>query len=853
MNKNLQDILNSSEDNYILPFLWPPEGQIENIVSEIQKIYESGCRAFCIEARPYEGFGEEAWWNDVEVMLKEAQKRDMKVWILDDKHFPTGYANGWIEKKHPELRRHYLREHHVDVMGPQKEMSVLIPPCYEGEKILSVCAWQRSGKEQELCGEPIKLDASKNANFLYFDVPEGCWRIFVVYDTPIGSPHDHKWYIDMLSAESVQVLIDAVYEEHYKHFSEYFGNTLVGFFSDEPSFGCEHVGEWGSNSIFYYRTVGEPGVAMPWNAEVAELMMKDGITDPILSLPALWYNADNAADTRYAYMNAITRLWNRNFSYGLGDWCRSHGVQYIGHVIEDMNSHSKIGGSTGHYFRGLSGQDMSGIDIVLQQVMPGMAEYQNAALIAGGVADPDFFHYVLASLGSSLSRIEPRMKGRAMCEVFGAYGWAEGAPMMKWLIDFLLVRGINHFVPHAFSCRTDYEDCPPHFYNGGLNPQFEGFREIMKYANRVSHLFDGTDRQTDGAVVYYAENEWMSNGKYMYCDKPAKTLYDAQIDYDILPLDSLENAECRDKKLYVNGHAHNFLVLPQAAHMPNRMRKCIADIENAGVPVFTLVEEDCQYPDPMGEAVAAEELLKKIRERKLAHNYGSDKTFLRIGHFKKTDTDYYMLFNEEPSAVEKTVVLPSKGEYLLLKLLTGEYSKAFTDDGAVSIKLQAGESVIIAFGDIDFEKFSVARETADVKPLSIAWNVSLKAPEKDNAFMPYRQNAELFNITGADVLPDFSGYMKYEGEFRTECESAVLDLGYVGHTARLYINGKDMGIRVTAPYSWDISEKLKKGVNKIEIVAANTPVNRVKDRFSYLMPIPPSGLLGPVTLTYFKD
>ena len=29
----------------------------------------------------------------------EAKKKGMKLWILDDKHFPTGYANGLIEKK----------------------------------------------------------------------------------------------------------------------------------------------------------------------------------------------------------------------------------------------------------------------------------------------------------------------------------------------------------------------------------------------------------------------------------------------------------------------------------------------------------------------------------------------------------------------------------------------------------------------------------------------------------------------------------------------------------------------------------------------------------------------------------
>ena len=94
MNKNLEDILNSSEDNYILPFFWPLEGSPETIPEMIEKIYSSGIRAFCVEARPYEDFAGPTWWHDLKIILSEAERRNMKVWILDDKHFPTGFANG---------------------------------------------------------------------------------------------------------------------------------------------------------------------------------------------------------------------------------------------------------------------------------------------------------------------------------------------------------------------------------------------------------------------------------------------------------------------------------------------------------------------------------------------------------------------------------------------------------------------------------------------------------------------------------------------------------------------------------------------------------------------------------------
>lgn len=52
---------------------------------------------------PYEHFCEDAWWKMMDIILAEAEKRGMRVWILDDKHFPTGYANGILE--HEDLNR----------------------------------------------------------------------------------------------------------------------------------------------------------------------------------------------------------------------------------------------------------------------------------------------------------------------------------------------------------------------------------------------------------------------------------------------------------------------------------------------------------------------------------------------------------------------------------------------------------------------------------------------------------------------------------------------------------------------------------------------------------------------------
>jgi hypothetical protein len=79
-------------------------------------------------------------------------------------------------------------------------------------------------------------------------------------------------------------------------------------------------------------------------------------------------------------------------------------------------------------------------------------------------------------------------------------------------------------------------------------------------------------------------------------------------------------------------------------------------------------------------------------------------------------------------------------------------------------------------------------------------------------------------------------------------KNATLDLGKVGHTAKLCVNGQYAGIRITAPYAFPIASLLQAGENTITVEVANTLVGKHRDRFSHCMPISPSGLMGPVKL-----
>lgn len=423
-----------------MPFLWM-HGEDEGTIREyIIKIYESGIKSVCIESRPHEEFLKEKWWTDLSIILDECEKLDMTVWILDDKHFPTGYAAGKIASEYPQFQKLFLDFYQLDVLGPKKNTGTLIKwttqkrpnfmnvgmeeetiiqdKSIKGE-IISIVAAPKTEHNQIDEKEIIDVTKYLKNDILYWNIPEGHWSIFVCFETTEGGEAATEGYLNPLVPEATDILINTVYEPHYKQFGDKFGTSIEGFFSDEPRFGNIK----GPNAV-----IGKQDMPLPWRqgmlGEFARYLQIDKAELSKNLLLLRKGSSEKAKSLRYFYMTFITDLYKENFTKRIGDWSENHGVQYIGHVIEDNNAHSRLGYGAGHFFKSMAGQDMAGIDVVLHQLLPDQNQGYFQSMTANGW-DGEFFHFTLAKLGSSLAYLDPKKKGRTMCEVFGAYGWAE--------------------------------------------------------------------------------------------------------------------------------------------------------------------------------------------------------------------------------------------------------------------------------------------------------------------------------------------------------------------------------------------------------------------------------------------
>ena len=65
-------------------------------------------------------------------------------------------------------------------------------------------------------------------------------------------------------------------------------------------------------------------------------------------------------------------------------------------------------------------------------------------------------------------------------------------------------------------------------------------------------------------------------------------------------------------------------------------------------------------------------------------------------------------------------------------------------------------------------------------------------------------------MTGRDGEREFSGEMRYRTCVTLDKAAHMeLEFEHVGMTARLFVNGKDMGQRICAPYRWHITEAVQ--------------------------------------------
>ena len=498
----------------------------ERLEAYVEKVAEGGNGCFTAESRPHSDWLGPRWYRDLDVCLQKAKALDLKMWIFDERWWPSQSIGGKVP---PRYAAKTLVADAVEVNGPK----VFRADGYGGERYIAAVAGRLNANGEIEGASLIDLVPFIRDGKLEWKAPTGRWRVirFSHKQAPgLGQRRGRELSIDGASRDCTDWFIQTVYQPHYDHFGDDFGKTIPGFFYDEP----ETKGDWGTELGVIFREWG-----VDWKKAYVAYTAK--------------LAGDDHLAARYQYMEAVAEAWGRVMYGGMTAWCEEHHVASIGHFMEHGYLYLRPDYCAGDMMRLQKYSSMGGIDLVCRQMYPGQRPHSI---------------YQTPKLGSSISHVYGRKDDLAMCEIFGGYNQVVTYPQMKWLTDQHQVRGINFMIPHSFNPKAPRDrDYPPYFYNDGREPRWPLYRVYADYTSRLSLLLTGGRHVCPVAILFSGNAKRV--GKYVTPEDMTSVLQDALYDCDWLPLEAFErDASVDGKRIKLHQERYQVLVVPPTEVIP---------------------------------------------------------------------------------------------------------------------------------------------------------------------------------------------------------------------------------------------------------------------------------------------
>ncbi|MBN1351674.1 hypothetical protein JXJ21_19830 [candidate division KSB1 bacterium] len=797
------------------------------------------------------GYLTEEWLDLIEVAAQLAESLDMKICLYDEGMYPSGCAHGEVVRQNPEFASQGLCVLTETFDGPGR--FAWKPKLTPRQKFVALVAAEMKG-DTVMSRSLIELKAGEN-----LEAPPGKWQLMAFVQTPSGGhirgvhfgeddgQENAPPSADLLNPEATEWFIKLTHERYFNRLKQHFGRTVIGMFTDEPSL----LGRGAQKGL------------KPWTNDFLAFWGKFIDADPVTLLPLLFFEADDASQNRVRqqYQRAIQAKLMQSYYQPLSTWCQSHQIALTGHPAEPDDMLPL------HYFQ------LPGQDIVWRWVLPG-----KSALEGEQSTNP--------KCASSIARHHNRRW--VLNEYLGAYGWQLTPAEMKWLTDWLMVRGTNLLVPHAFyySLAGDrrYER-PPDV--GPNNLWWQQYQRYSCYTNRLSWLLTDSKQVCECAVAA-VDNQanWHA----------AKILFQNQIDFNFIDEATFESeAQIDSGALKIGPMAYKYLIFDQPNWKTSTFASRLDELLQNHIYVFVLDES---APGANREKPCRSLQLKYVNEYhlpyKIPHSVKaySEAADLRVLHLVKSETDFYLLTNEGERLIETKLELPTLGSPEIWDAETGAMKRQYhywQENGRTcfSIKLHPCQSKIIVFDkqkawpkvtdtnldevtDIikEFEGTRVCGSYYKAERL-IVWNPDkiertsariIEAPPipepipltgKWTLTLPSggtRPMARLHYWTDWGDLKKYSGSLTYACLFQfpdsllEDDLQWLLEVNGVREYAEAFLNGSPLGLRLWQPFEWDLTSTLRSGENLLELKITNTRANELtKDPL-------PSGLQGPLRL-----
>jgi hypothetical protein len=459
---------------------------------------------------------------------------------------------------------------------------------------------------------------------------------------------------------------------------------------------------------------------------------------------------------------------------------------------------------------------------------------------------------------------------------------------VKRAVDLNFLGGINHVVYHGLAFSPPGDPWPGWLFYAAVhfeptNPQWKDFPALNQYIARVQSFLQQGRADNDVLLYYPVHDMWMEPGKERLIhvggghdvgipQADAQNLLDAGYAFDLVSDRQLAGVTFGGGSLRAGGLGYKVIALPETRHVPVETFEKLLALARQGATVVVrralpadvpglhdldgrrgalrrltsqLNFTDTQTPGVRAAGVGAGRFLLGDDLTKLLAHAGTRREAmveqgLRFTRRRHQGGEYYFVLNRGTAPVEGWVRLASGARSAaLFDALTGEAGLAATRPALgggleVYLQLAPGESRVVKTLDAAArgQSFPYFKSAGAAQPLEGEWSVQFV--EGGPTLPPALRLSELnswLRLEG-DAYKNFSGTARYTLNFRRPQGASgdwLLDFGRVAESARVRLNGRDLGTLITAPFRVRVPAALLRDANTLEVEVSNLMLNRVID------------------------
>ncbi|RCW32545.1 glycosyl hydrolase [Marinilabilia salmonicolor] len=481
-------------------------------------------------------------------------------------------------------------------------------------------------------------------------------------------------------------------------------------------------------------------------------------------------------------------------------------------------------------------------------------------------------------------------KNLVSCETFTWLGEHFRVPLSqcKPEAEQVMLSGVNHIFYHGATYSPEQAQWPGWLFYASTNfapsnsfwPHVQG---LNKYITRCQSVLQSTRPDNDILVYWPVYDVWnnpegmermmtVHSSKEWLIVPSVENLLKEGYAFDFVS-DSLLKTLTVDGEKRVTapgGNQYKAVVVPDCTIMPLATLNTLMLLAESGVPVIMhqMPGEVPGLKDMSKRNAQMKSLLEDFSIREidddmaiaeykgtkiyLTHNF--EKALGINGIKREVLTDrglkfirkksergtYYYLVNHTSSSIDETIAFNATGKHtLIMDPETGDYGRVVSaeegEQSFVRIQCRAGEACFVLFSDWDvsgIDDWHYERlENQEIFSPGGSWEIDFIGGGPELPESRTMDSLQYWTNLEGDKIDAFSGTARYSTTFYMDKLSSsdyLLNLGKVAHSARVLLNGQDLGVLWSEPFVVNVGKYLHEGENTLQIEVANLMANRIR-------------------------